>query len=250
MLSSSLTFESFDNPLVVSLGNGIGAVTTGLRILNFLYHQELTAYSSSNYSTEWFRMTEPPQDLINHHKFKELKLGFLSRMTSYVITIYNLDGIFLTLYEVILSLMDEVGHKELIPDHKKTIIADRAHEIKDYLLWRHKVFAHTSFAFPKQDSKSMQETSIVYYSGSLLYIGNNDFLSLGGGTIMARGDKPEDVPNFPTISIVGDYSKIMAHYDKWQKILILILSKLDKDELKSKTGISFSYKGAENGLDL
>lgn len=238
MFRFSLGFNITGNQFGFSFVNGMGAACIGTEILEQLYNDEQKDYLDSGYCQNW-AISESIKDWEN---FRKLRIRFLSRVTSYVTTVCNVDGIILVLYTDLLSILKEIGGEELITDSEQTekVICARKQEINAYRFYRNKVFAHTSYADPRKDSKSMQSTSLAYYSGSILSLGMEDckHLSLGGGAIVAIGAEQGDPPDFPNLSIVGDYEKIVNHYTSWTRMFMEIFEKIDKDELRKKTGIS------------
>jgi hypothetical protein len=130
---------------------------------------------------------------------QEMITRFLARATAYVVTIFNIDGILTESYKHFLKCLKGLGYGELLPiDRGELLTSQRRAEISDFLYYRHKVFAHTSFAMPRGDSLSLQHSSLYYYSGNLLMLRDN-CLGLGGGSVIFNGK----VENPPYVSIVG-----------------------------------------------
>ncbi len=115
----------------------------------------------------------------------------------------------------------------ILDDRGEELLRRRKEEIKDYLFYRNKVFAHTTFGYPsKADSRSLQYSSLYYFSGNLLYL-KDEYLALGGGSIIV--DK-EEIP--PEVSIVGGYHDLMVHYSLWEDMFTNILEGIPHEELE------------------
>lgn len=204
---------------------GLGAVIGGIKVLDYLYIEEKEDYERSDYTK--IRL---PADISDFEIFQSLKTRFISRITSYIITICTIDGILRRSYTHFLSCLEQMGYNHMIPDnYGKELLRRRKEEIKDYLFYRNKVFAHTAFGSPaKADSRSLQYSSLYYFSGNLLYL-KDECLALGGGSIIV--DKEERPPE---LSIVCGYWDLRHHYSLWEDMFTDILEDIPHEELGRK----------------
>lgn len=204
---------------------GLGAVIGGIKVLDHLYIEEKEDYERSDYTK--IRL---PADVSAFEILQSLKTRFMSRITSYIITICTIDGILRRSYTHFLSCLEQMGYNHMIPDnHGKELLRPRKEEIKDYLFYRNKVFAHTAFGYPaKADSRSLQYSSLYYFSGNLLYL-KDECLALGGGSIIV--DKEERPPE---LSIVRGYCDLRYHYSLWEDMFTDILEGIPHEELEGK----------------
>ena len=201
---------------------GLGAVIGGIKVLDYLFVEEKEDYEHSEYTK--IRL---PADVPASETLQSLKTRFMSRITSYIITICTIDGILKCSYTRFLNCLEQMGYNHMIPDAcGKALLHCREEEIKDYLFYRNKVFAHTAFGSPKAgDSLSLQYSSLYYFSGNLLYL-KGECLALGGGSIIV--DKEERPPE---LSIVCGYQDLMHHYSLWEDMFTDILEDILHEEL-------------------
>lgn len=205
---------------------GLGAVIGGIKVLDYLYIEEKRDYERSEYTK-----IRHPADVSAFETLRNLKTRFMSRITSYIITICTIDGILKRSYDHFLSCLEQMGYNHMIPDDRgEELLRHRNEEIKDYLFYRNKVFAHTAFGYPsKADSRSLQYSSLYYFSGNLLYL-KDEWLALGGGSIIV--DKEESSPE---LSIVRGYYDLRHHYSLWEDMFTDILEDIPHEELEGKT---------------
>jgi hypothetical protein len=217
--------------VAVTFPLGIPAVCSGTRILQYVYNEEVIDYSQNGDPRELF-MGKKAAMIASR---QEMITRFLARATAYLVTIFNLDGILIESYKRFLKCLDGLGYSDILPVNQgKSLTSQREAEISDFLYYRHKVFAHTSFAKPRGDSLSLQHSSLYYYSGNLLML-RERCLGLGGGSVIFNGK----VENPPYVSIVGRHEEVEEHYSKWEEMFTGILDKIDRDELSGKLeGIS------------
>jgi hypothetical protein len=221
----SKTVHKVEQSICVSFPLGVEAIEGGSRILNHLYSEEVNDYTMSRYSER-----RPPSPRFEFEWFQALEVRFLSRVTAYVVVVCSLDGILIQSYKHFLARLPSLRYATLAPsDQGSELLSARKAEIKDYYFYRNKVFAHTSFADPRDDSPALQHSSLLYYAGNLLYR-KEEHLSLGGGSVIVDG-KEEEVPQ---VSIVGGYQEIIDHYLKWETMFIDVLDKVPLDELTGR----------------
>lgn len=204
---------------------GLGAVIGGIKVLDHLYIEEKDDYERSEYTK--IRL---PADISAFETLQNLKTRFMSRITSYIITICTIDSILKRSYTHFLSCLEQMGYNHMILDDRgEELLRRRKEEIKDYLFYRNKVFAHTAFGYPlKADSRSLQYSSLYYFSGNLLYL-KDEWLALGGGSIII--DKEESPPE---LSIVRGYYDLRHHYSLWEDMFTDILEGIPHEELEGK----------------
>ena len=147
---------------------GMAGIVRAAAILDYLHQSERDDYESVNYTPA----IAPTND---HDRVarSQLVTRFLARSTSYVMTVCNLDGILKRSYKEFWNTESELAFLHYLPtDRGEKEFHQRALEISAYRQYRDKVFAHTSFAQPKwrgkTDTKSLQYSSMLFYSGQLL----------------------------------------------------------------------------------
>jgi len=203
---------------------GLGAVLMGTRVLNYLHAQEKEDYKRSEYTG-----IKPGTSSFNFEAFDELRVRFLARITSYIITVCTIDGILKQSYIHFIECLKQMGYNSIIPiDSGKDLLRQRKEEIRDYLFYRHKVFAHTAFGSPKNDSLSLRHSSLAYFSGNLIYL-KDKYFALGGGSLIV--DKEE---NPPELSIVKGHPNLKEHYSLWERMFTDILINIPTEDLRSK----------------
>ena len=206
------------------------AISRAIQILNYLYDQERTTYSQSEYveviaNIETGIEVGSSLDFIENHEFlQELQIQFLTRMTSYVITVCNLNGILTKAYEKLVKLAEDVSLEAIFPD--KSYGKQRKKEVGNYYQWRNKVFAHTAFASPiKKDSEGTQEASAFYYAGTGIHLGK-ECMSIKGTIQVVWG---VEAIQLPELSIVGHHEQVMDYCKKWENMFSKALDKLNKE---------------------
>ncbi|MFH1639975.1 MAG: hypothetical protein ABIB93_06700 [Chloroflexota bacterium] len=207
---------------------GFGAIQRGAQMLDYIYSDEEADYRKSKFTRERFHAGK-----VSLREFDELKIRFLTRMTSYIIIVCTLDGILKKSYLHFACILKHLEcHMNQTPtDNEKTLLNQRKTEIENYLFYRHKVFAHTTFDSPrKNDSLSLQLSSLEYFSGTLFYM-KKDYLALGGGSIIV--DKEI---NPPELSIVKGHEHLRVHYSLWEHMFTDVLMNIPREELISKIG--------------
>jgi len=204
---------------------GLGAVLRGIRVLDYLYVEEKEDYRRSEYTRTKF-----PAASLDFEAFDALRIRFISRITSYIITVCTIDGILRQSYTHFIKCLSQIGYSSVIPsDDGLALLHQRKEEIKDYLFYRNKVFAHTAFDSPrKDDSRSLQYSSLYYFSGNLIYV-KDEYLALGGGSVIV--DKEEEPPE---LSIVKGHPNLREHYGLCEHMFVDILERIPKEELISK----------------
>lgn len=226
---TSKTVQKVEQGIIVSFPVGLPAMVNGSRVLEYLYRQEVDDYAESRYTEK-----RPLETSFDPHWFQELKVRFLSRIIAYVITVCSLDGILVQSYRHFVDRLAKCGYGSIVPnDRGSTAVSDRKKEIEEWSFYRNKVFAHTSFAAPQNDSASLQHSSLEYYSGNLLYV-KDSYLALGGGSVIVEGQEEDPVPE---VSIVDGHSGITEHYAAWEAMFTDILNKIPRAELSQKVEI-------------
>jgi len=221
----SLSIVKEESGLIATFPMGLGAVISGTKVLDHLYIEEKEDYERSEYTK--IRL---PADVSAVETLQSLKTRFMARITSYIITICTIDGILKRSYTHFLSCLKQMDYNHMIPDDQgKELLRRRKEEIKDHLFYRNKVFAHTAFSYPaKADSRSLQHSSLYYFSGNLFYL-KDKYLALGGGSVIV--DK-EEIP--PELSIIRGYCDIRHHYSLWEDMFTDILENIPREELERK----------------
>lgn len=204
---------------------GLGAIIGGIKVLDHLYAEEKGDYERSEYAK-----VKHPADVSALETFLSLKTRFISRTTSYIITVCTVDGILRQSYRHFLRCLNQLGYEAVIPDDNGvSLLHQRKEEIKTYLFYRNKVFAHTAFGSPaKDDSRSLQYSSLYYFSGNLVYVKDECF-ALGGGSVII--DKEESPPE---LSIVYGYPNLTLHYSLWEHMFTNILENIPREELRGR----------------
>ena len=204
---------------------GLGAVAGGIKVIDHLFVEEKEDYERSDYTK--IRL---PANISALETLQSLKTRFMSRIISYIVTVCTIDGVLERSYTHFLNCLKQIGYNHMIPtDRGKELLHRRKEEIQDYLFYRNKVFAHTTFAYPtKADSRSLQHSSLYYFSGNLLYL-KDEYLALGGGSIIV--DKEERPPE---LSIIRGYYDLRHHYSLWEDMFTDILEDIPHQELERK----------------
>lgn len=203
-------------PEIISFPVGVGAVATGTKVLYYLYDEDSRDEMYSGISPPAFYL---PRDA---------RVRFLARMTAYIVTVCTLDGILRRSYRAFVKALKEMGYTSQVPgDDGTALLDDRGKEIEPYQFYRNKVFAHTSYADPMRDSKSLQYSSIDYYSMGFTVRPSN-YLALGGGSLII--DKEEEGP--PELEIRGGHINIREHYSEWERMFTDIIETIPRDELE------------------
>ena len=209
--------ETMDVNFLKKFGHREWAFKMGFDILKYLYQAELEDYQNSEYSRK-------KQIYINHLKspnpqslqqsdeasedIEKLKIRFYARMSGYLCTIYNLEEhlkkCFHETYKLKLDSVSYRKQKEL-----------RKEEVKPYLLWRHKVFAHLADVQPRDSDPEFLKSQIAYeYGGYTTYLEYDECLSLGP---VRHEASPQWNHDLPKITIVLGYNNLIEHYRNWQK---------------------------------
>lgn len=202
---------------VLPNSNNYFGIIQGLKMLEYLFEEEKKNFF--------------PEDFIAGKDFvKEQNsvIGFSVRINAYVNILYGLENITVTSYEIFKKCIEKLNFKEISSnENNKKLLEDRKKEVKDFIFWRNKVFAHTAFSHPKfkgeQDNISTQLTSLNYFSGGCLCYGKKSF-KIGGAAINAVG--LEESKKFPIIDIAENHLKIMKHFENWENMFMEILEKL------------------------
>lgn len=83
-----LIIHKIEQGISVTFPVGLGAVLYGIRVLDYLYMEEKEDYKRSGYSR-----TKLLTDVTYSQAFNNLRIRFMSRMTSYITTLCTIDGI-------------------------------------------------------------------------------------------------------------------------------------------------------------
>jgi hypothetical protein len=207
----------------VSFPLGVGVMVTCGMMLDHLYQQEVDDYTSSDYASK-----RPSSDKFDFVWWSRLNIRFLCRVTALLNTIYSLEGVLRQSYKHFLECLKPEYADRLPPNGGKCGLSARSREVKDYFFYRNKVFAHTSFADPRNDSKTMQYSSLAWYTGAILSL-KDHFLALGGGAVIVDGQDVGRHP--PEVCIVGGHTALTSHYANWEAMFINILGEIPRDEL-------------------
>ncbi|NJO52441.1 MAG: hypothetical protein HC840_27000 [Leptolyngbyaceae cyanobacterium RM2_2_4] len=214
--------EQPDQPLTIF--NLQDAVQTAVNILYHLRDEEEESYQAFNYkeSIEIYGISLDGEiNPVNSENLpgasswrQSFRSDFLSRLSTYVMTVCNLDGILEKTYDKLLKALREKASEELkdksftlSPEDMKKIgkrKEERKEEIKYYSRLRNKVFAHTSYADPLKDPENLQLTSLEFYSGaSMRFASDHVYIQIKP---LLSGDNEQI-----ELSIFGDYFKWYFH---------------------------------------
>lgn len=212
------------------------AVETAIDIIAHLRDEEYISYQIFNYSEAMQAYgisldgsinPENPEVVPDALLWKQqFRSSFLSRLSTYIITICGLDGILSRAYEDFLEALKVTKYSSLIPSENsiEEMIKKRSEEINCYSKLRNKVFAHTSYSQPKYgrkiDSEELQSISLGFYSGaSMRYATDHVYITIEPPLIEGNAQIK--------LSIFGDYfTTIMPHYESWSSMFTEILDKL------------------------
>lgn len=152
----------------------------------------------------------PPQDRRRFRRYKAREVG---RVGSYVVFSCTLEGVIVRKYRELLSSLrrfSEGGHQAVESMHAGAV-EQRHEEMVDSRTLRNKVFAHTSFADPRDDSVSLQVTSLAHFSGSMpCFTGGR--LRVGGASVHIENEDPVELP---MVGMDDLASKMATHVESW-----------------------------------
>ncbi|MBD2694179.1 hypothetical protein [Anabaena catenula] len=206
------------------------AIQTSEDILYHLHVEEYTSYQDFKYKEaikefgissdgviNYENLTLVPDALLWVHQFRST---FLSRFSTYTMTICGLDKMLEKTYIKFLEALKNTQYNNLIPNEPEESLNKRLKEIKHYTKLRNKVFAHTSYAIPQNDSEELQSASLAFYSGrSMRYAEDHVYMQIGFPLIKTN-DQIE-------LRIFKDFSDtIIPHYNEWATMFTEILVKL------------------------
>lgn len=174
----------------------------------------------------------PPADL---DRFRSYKAREVWRIGSYIVFACTLDGVIRRTYEHLVSMLQffsEAAFRDLESRHRGARDA-RREGLRDVRRLRNKVFAHTSFADPRGDSRSMQATSLKHFAGSIPVFSDGQML-VGGSSVQIRGD---NTASLPMVGVSDLASKMGTHVDAWHGMCLdamHALLALTDDDFKAK----------------
>jgi len=210
---------------------GTDAMSRYARILDYLYSEEVKDYEETHFERAHMRSPDFDEFYSTRPEFDDLRTRFLARITSYVITACNLDGVLKTSYRKMLSDLGDLGYQDRLPSDKGAVLMqERRAEIRSYSVIRNKIFAHTSFADPKGDSESMQFTALRFASGMMITY-TMTCLSVGGASSPVS-DK--DKIDLPSVSVVGGHPAMIQHCKQWENMFVSILDQIPAEELATR----------------
>lgn len=147
-----------------------------------------------------------------------------SRIISYIMHVYLLDGIINKAYEDFIRDYKKYIKNKKIKNNKK-IPEKLSDEIKKIREFRHMVAAHTVYSSPKQgDNKSLKLTSLLPFSSSgFSSNGKISSFFVGGGMSVVVGNEVGH-RKVPKISIHKSFP-VIKKYFKYKELLFLDLLK-------------------------
>lgn len=219
--------DKIEQGIPVTFPIGKNAVSWNLRVLRHLHDEEAATYQGLDLSAEGLG------ELLwkDHENGQPVKCGVFVRHMAYVMTVCGLDGILSMSFGHFLKALSLGGVRGHFPSKADVSrsLGDRRKEIADPLLLRNKVFAHTSYAHPQADSRTLQYTSLFYSGMNLISLGKQ-CLGVGGGQVIV--DKGEI--QIPSFKIVESHPTIEAHYREWEKMFTQVVDRIDSTELKMR----------------
>lgn len=218
------------------------AVRTAVDILYHLRDEEYESYKSFQYAKvikEYGiyvdgalgqeNLEVVPDALLWRQQFRS---SFLSRLSTYTMTICSLDKMLEMTYRKLMEALSNTRYKDITPiktlpkeekarkEKLQQLLEPRRNEILHYKKLRDKVFAHTSYADPRNDTEDLQSASLAFYSGLFMrYAKDHVYVQIGHP--LTEIDDRRD------LSIFKDYFETMIpHYDNWSIMFIEILNQL------------------------
>ncbi|MBG1241027.1 hypothetical protein [Nostoc sp. NZL] len=208
------------------------AIQTSVDILYHLHEEEYRSYKDFQYAEAVKEFGISSEGVLSDKNLmlvpdalrwiNQFRSNFLSRFSTYTITICGLDRMLEKTYKEFLQALKNTRYNSLVPnqEQQKQSLDKRKEEIKYYTLLRNKVFAHTSFAAPQGDLEDLQSASLAFYSGSgMRYAEDHVYMQI---------DYPFVKGNIQVeLRIFKDFSNlIILHYNEWAKMFTEIFVQL------------------------
>jgi hypothetical protein len=157
------------------------------------------------------------------------------RIGSYIVFACTLELVLLKDFRDLLARLKSLSVHEYhtIKDCTDQQLTARRAETADVFEIRNKVFGHTSFGSPQQDSRSLQLTSLEYLTGNGVFWGP-DGLTLGALTIGVEG---QEVPYLPQMSMARLTSLMGPHLNGWLEMYRIVMGAMfaiSDDHIKEK----------------
>ena len=184
----------------------------------------------------------PPND----PKFFE---AMIANYSLYVVTICNTDGILHQFSKQILARLEEIPISIKQYQHD-SFLDHRKNEISDYIWYRNKLFAHTSYAAPGHEIQSIRDTLLMYYAGEFIGF-RPPYATLGGVSVISEEDRQafEDMHSLrgeqyletwyqfhpPEICIMAQHQNFIRHYSVWDVYICKLLNALVINCAKANT---------------
>ena len=218
------------------------AVQTAVNILYHLRDEECEVYQNFQYAEaiQEYGISEDgtisqenlevvPNALLWKQQFRA---SFLSRLSTYTMTVCSLDKMLEMTYKKFIEALLNTNYKDIepiksLPIDKKAkekvlqnLLEPRRNEISHYKKLRDKVFAHTSYADPRNDAEGLQSASLAFYSGFFMKYAKDHVYIQIDSPLLETNDQIN-------LNIFNDYFEtITPHYDHWSMMFVDILDQL------------------------
>ena len=190
--------------------------------------QQLYVENIEDYKSKYYPEGGLISNIIDKKEYKRLKIRFLSRATSYIITACNIEGIFGRSYLLFKQILrDEKLHFELKKIDNEYIKLKKSH-LADIYFYRNKVLAHASFGDPRKDHATLQFNSLTYFSGNIMGLSSNGF-SLGSGGWVFEGKEP----TAPGFNLDEYHSFLMKHIESWCEKFVWYFESIETEDIKA-----------------
>jgi len=204
-----VAFQVYFEKTVLTIPGNAMYITNGFEMLESIYKKEFGKIRAFKKHQKDFRN-------------KDTQIDFLVNIHSYVIILCSLEQIIKKTFDDMIVIVKDITGI-ILPEQKNEKVK-RQEEIKDWIHWRNKVFAHTAYVKPqKDDNISMQLTSIFLGFGGGMGIGKNSY-QLGGLAQVVEG---HPAPKLSKIDILESHQKVIEHFTNWKLMFDKIVGNLN-----------------------
>lgn len=218
------------------------AVQTAVDILYHLRDEEYTCYQIFQYTEAIQKYGISEDGAVSQENLEvvpnallwkqQFRANFLSRFSTYTMTVCGLDKMLEMTYKQFIEALLNTDYKDVaqiksfLEDEEgkekalQKLLEPRRSEISHYKKLRDKVFAHTSYADPRKDTKELQSASLAFYSGFFMKYAKDQVYIQINSPLLETNDQIN-------LNIFKDYIEtIIPHYDYWSMMFVDILDQL------------------------
>ena len=218
----SFSFRKLENGWSVSIPIGLDAIEVAIEMLNQLNDENIKDYQSI-----YFPKDGLISNISDKKEFKKLKIRFLNRATSYIVTACNVNGIFERSFRIFCDVLREEEYAVHSRAKVDNIIKAQRDKLKDIYFYRNKVLAHTSFSAPRKDHATLQFNSLSYFSGQIMGLSSSGF-GLGSGGWVFDNKEPEA----PGFNLDEYHSFLCSCMDEWCENFVSLFDAIKENEIK------------------